>query len=110
MRRRDALPLAISVRDLPDDIWIAINKAKVEYLSGMAKLTQELDEIAKGTASRGNGQPSSPHAFAPREQIGNVTAVQVTIGKTPEAAPITDVQGIPSKHEFDNESMTNDES
>src|SRR5688572_769295 len=71
----------LGVKSLPDDIWVAINKAKVEYLSGMAQLTQELDEIAEGSASHDNGQPSSPHAFAPREQIGNVTAVQITVGQ-----------------------------
>ena len=63
----------------------------------MAQLNQELDEMANGNASRGNGEASSPHAFVPREQIGNVTAVQFSIGgKAPEAAPVTDVQSIPS--------------
>ena len=70
----------LAVKDVPDDIWIAINKAKAEYLMGMSQLTQELDEIGKASPSVGNGQVPS-HSFGPREQIGNVTAVQVTIGK-----------------------------
>lgn len=88
----------LAVKDLPDDIWVAINKAKAEYLAEMSQLTQELDEIGKRTPSASNGQ-LSPHSFGPREQIGNVTAVQVNIGPAQEQAPVTDVpetQSVPS--------------
>ena len=86
----------LRVKGLPDDIWVAIIRAKLEYLAGMAQLTAELDEIAKGSAAGSNGQ-ASPHAFGPREQIGTVTAVSVSIGnKASEQTPVTDPQSIPS--------------
>lgn len=78
-------------KGLPDDIWVAANKAKTEYLSELSQLTKEFDEIAKAAPSQHNGA-MAPHSFGPREQIGNVTAVQVTIGKAQEDAPIHDVK------------------
>lgn len=77
-------------KNLPDDLWVAINKAKTEYLKELSQLTQELDEIGKSAPSGHNGAVA-PHAFGPREQIGNVTAVQVNIGKAQEQAPVHDV-------------------
>lgn len=71
----------LKAKDLPDDIWVAVTKAKAELLAEMSQLTQELDDIGNRTPSSGNGQ-FSPHSFGPREQIGNVTAVQVNIGKS----------------------------
>lgn len=85
----------LAIKNLPDDIWVAVNKAKVEFLAELAVLTKELDEIGKLAASRQLGQPS-PHSFGPREQIGNVTAVQVNIGKAPEQSAVTDVSNISS--------------
>ena len=64
----------LAVKNLSADIWVAINKAKVEYLVQMRQLNQDIDELAKGDQSCGNAQPSL-HAFGPREQIGNVRAV-----------------------------------
>lgn len=88
-------------RDLPDDIRVAVMGAKSEYLKDMATLTMELDEIGKRNPSPANGQ-FSPHSFNPREQIGNVAAVQVTIGTAQgqPPAPVTDVpqiHSLPSK-------------
>lgn len=80
----------LMIKDLPDDIWVAINKAKSEYLSEMAQLTKELDEVGKATPSP-HDRALSPHSFGPREQIGNVTAVQVTIGQAQEQTPVQDV-------------------
>lgn len=80
----------LKTKGLPDEITVSIHKAKAEYLSELSVLTKELDEISKASASTANGQ-LSPHSFGPREQIGNVTAVQVNIGKAPEQAPVPDV-------------------
>lgn len=85
----------LAVKNLPDDIWVAISKAKAEYLAEMSQLTQELDEIGNKSPSAGNGQ-YSPHSFGPREQIGNVAAVQVTIGPAQQPAPVTDVSQVQS--------------
>lgn len=79
----------LKTNGLPDEVFVALQKAKVEIMSELSVLTKELDEMAKASASNGNSQPS-PHSFGPREPIGNVTAVQVNIGKAPEA-PTTDV-------------------
>lgn len=80
----------LTKKGLPDEVFVALQKAKVEIMTELSVLTKELDEISKSAASNGNGQ-LSPHSFGPREQIGNVTAVQVNIGKAPEPAPSTDV-------------------
>lgn len=84
----------LKTKGLPDEVFVALQKAKVELMSELSVLTKELDEIAKAASSNGNGQ-LSPHSFGPREQIGNVTAVQVNIVKAPEA-PLTDVSNISS--------------
>lgn len=81
----------MKIKNLPDDIWVAINKAKSEYLSEMSQLTHELDDIGN-KAPQGHNGALSPHSFGPREQIGNVTAVQVTIGEAQKTAPIYDVK------------------
>lgn len=80
----------LSAKGCDPDIWVAINKAKAEYLTALAQLTQELDTASKSTPSHLNGQ-AAPHAFGPREQIGNVTSVQVNIAKAQEHAPPIDV-------------------
>jgi len=85
----------LKTKGLPDDIWLAIMRAKLEYLGAMAQLTRELDEIAKRSAAGSNRQ-TSPHAFGPREQIGNVTAISVRIGNAREQRSVTDVQSIPN--------------
>lgn len=84
----------LKTKGLPDEVFIALQKARVELLDALSILTKELDEMSKPSASNGNGQPP-PHSFGPREQIGNVTAVQVNIGKAPEQAPATDVNRSP---------------
>ena len=61
----------------------------------MAQLTRELDEIAKRSAAGSNGQTSA-HAFSPREQIGKVRAISVSIGNEQEQPSVTDVQSIPT--------------
>lgn len=83
----------LKTKGLPVEVFVALQKAKVELMTELSVLTKELDEISKAAASNGNGQ-LSPHSFGPREQIGNVTAVQVNIGKAPEQAPTTDVNTI----------------
>lgn len=83
----------LKTKGLPDEMFVALQKAKVELMAELSVLTKELDEISKAAASNGNGQ-MSPHSFGPREQIGNMTAVQVNIGKAPEQAPSTDVSNI----------------
>lgn len=85
----------LSAKGCDPDIWVAINKAKAEYLTALATLTQELDSDSKATPSYLNGQ-GAPHAFGPREQIGNVTSVQVNIAKAPEHAPPIDVPTLPN--------------
>lgn len=80
----------LKTKGLPDEVFVALQKAKVEIMTELSVLTKELDDIAKSSTSNANGQ-QSPHSFGPREQIGNVTAVQVNIGKTPEQAPLPDV-------------------
>lgn len=42
-----------AVKDLPAEVWLAVTKARVEYLGQMARLIQDLGEIAKGSASGG---------------------------------------------------------
>jgi hypothetical protein len=79
----------MKMKGLPDEVFLSIQKARVELMSELSVLTKELDEISKSGASNGYGQ-IAPHSFGPREQIGNVTAVQVNIGKAPEQAPVTD--------------------
>lgn len=79
----------LKMKGLPIEMFIALQKAKTELMTELSVLTKELDEISKSSASNGNGQ-ISPHSFGPREQIGNVTAVQVNIGKAPEQALKTD--------------------
>lgn len=76
----------LKMRGLPDEVFVALQKGKCEIMAELSVLTKELDEMAKASASHGNGQVS-PHSFGPREQIGNVTAVQVNIGKAPDKAP-----------------------
>lgn len=86
----------LKTKGLPDDVFIALQKAKVEIMSELSVLTKELDEISKSSPSNGNGQ-LAPHSFGPREQIGNVTALQVNIGnKAPEQAPVTDASRVPA--------------
>lgn len=80
----------LAAKGLPEDVWIAINSAKNEYLTQLSKLTGELDTISKSGPSHTNGT-YAPHGFGPREQIGNVTAVQVNIGQATEQSPVTDV-------------------
>lgn len=80
----------LRTKGLPDEMFVTIQKAKVELMTELSVLTKELDELYKLTTSTGNGQ-ISPHSFVPRETIGNMTAVQVNIGKAPEQAPQTDV-------------------
>lgn len=82
------------IKDLPDDIWIAINKAKAEYLSELSQLTSELDEVGRSTPSP-HDRAMSPHSFGPREQIGNVTAVQVTIGQAQEPPAQDEKKNLP---------------
>ena len=81
----------LKIKNLPADIWLAIMRANLEYLAAMRQLTQELDEIAEKSAADSNGQ-TSPHAFSPREPIGNVTAISVSIGKAQEQPSVTDVR------------------
>lgn len=83
----------LKTKGLPDEMFVALQKAKVELMAELSVLTKELDEISKASTSNSNGQ-LSPHSFGPREQIGNVTAVQVNIGKAPEQAPVPDVSNI----------------
>lgn len=83
----------IKTKGLPDEVFVALQKAKVELMAELSVLTKELDEISNKSTSGNNGQPS-PHSFGPREQIGNVTAVQVNIGKAPEQALATDVSNV----------------
>lgn len=85
----------LSAKGITDDIWVAVSKAKAEYISALAEVSRELDESSHAPPSYLNGQ-GAPHAFAPREQIGNVTAVQVNIGKAQEPALATDVSTVPS--------------
>lgn len=83
----------LSTKGLTDEMFVGVQKAKAEYLSELSVLTKELDEIARLASSNGNSQ-FSPHSFGPREQIGNVTAIAVNIGKAPvapEQAPVNDV-------------------
>lgn len=80
----------LKTKGLPDEMFVSLQKAKVELMTELSVVTKELDDISKSGASNGNVQ-LSPHAFGPREQIGNVTAVQVNIGKAPEQALTTDV-------------------
>lgn len=82
----------LKTKGLAAEVCVLLHKSKAEYLSELSVLTKELDEIGKASTSNGYGQVA-PHSFGPREQIGNVTAVQVNIGgKAPEKAPTTDGQ------------------
>lgn len=80
----------MKIKDLPDDIWTAINKAKSQYLTELRELTNELDQLGN-SATQGHSGVFAPHSFGPREKIGNVTAVQVTIGDA-QTAPTYDVK------------------
>ena len=79
----------LKTKGLPVEVFVAVQKAKVEMMRELSEVTKELDDVSRSSTSTGNGQLAS-HSFGPREQIGNVTAVQVNIGKAPEKAPTTD--------------------
>jgi hypothetical protein len=79
----------LKIKNLPADVWLAVNRAKREYLAAMAQLTQELEEFAKRSAAGSNGQ-TSPHSFSPREQIGHVTAISVTVGNALEQPSVSE--------------------
>lgn len=85
----------LAAKGLPDDVWVAVMEAKKEYLAELAKVSADMQETSKRTPSHGNGQ-LSPHSFGPREQIGNVAAVSVTIGPAHQPAPVTDVPHVQS--------------
>jgi len=82
----------LKIKGLPEDIWVAINRAKLEYMMELSVLTKELDEIGRSATLNGNGQ-LAPHSFGPREQIGNVTGISVTIENAQVQPSVTDVQG-----------------
>lgn len=84
----------LKTKDLPSELFLALQQAKTQVLSELFTVTKELGEISTKTASNGHNQ-LAPHSFGPREQIGNVTAVQVNIGKAPDKAPVTDVNRDP---------------
>lgn len=86
----------LRVKNLPEDIWVAVHKAKASYLQELASLTGELDTVKSQAASNRHGQ-AAVHAFAPREPIGNMTAVQVTIGRAQENAPVIDANILPAQ-------------
>lgn len=85
----------LAAKDLPPDIAVALLKAKGEFIAHKSQLSADMRETSKRTSSHGNGQ-LSPHSFGPREQIGNVAAVQVTIGTAQQSAPVTDVPHVQS--------------
>lgn len=68
----------------------ANHTSKLAYLKELGELNKEIGVVGATVPSQRNGA-AAPHSFGPREQIGNVAAVQVSIVQAKEQPPVTDV-------------------